>query len=561
MKAYPLSLYQVPMLALIAGVSLGLTPSATAQTVEFPDPAAVHLQEDSANTPMPVFEANANPKAGLNPQLISASAPPEQVGKWSQIIATCSPLQCVVPIFAALLPDGRVLFWDSVGPEPTESYHLHTSTRAAVWDPKTSPPNFKDVSLKNAHNLFCAGFAHLTDGQVFTAGGNKNSNLDGIKQTYIFNYYDDMWYRGPDMASERWYPSVATLPDGEHVIMGGGPSVPEVTQGSWKNIYGWPDSFRRLTNGKWGSHAREYPFVQTAPNGKVLYAGPKKRMALLSTENTGLWQTFGNRDAVYRYYGSYAMFNIGTVLVAGGGSAGALPKRSAVVINWNGPTPVASSTGNMNYRRRQHNLTLLPGGGVLATGGLSSKAGLVDLNAAVYYPEVWNPQTGTWKMLAPQAVARQYHSVALLLPDGRVMSGGGGVCGICKDKGYLRADMEIYYPPYLFKKDGSGALAARPLINWAPDEVDYGVPFNINVISQVSISKIALTKLPAVTHGQDMDQRYVPVSFSSIPLASGNLQVTVTPPASHSIAPPGHYMLWVIDSLGVPSKAQIVKIS
>ncbi|MGH8611644.1 MAG: galactose oxidase-like domain-containing protein, partial [Gammaproteobacteria bacterium] len=489
MKAHPLSPYQIPIFALLAGVSIfsGLTPSAMAQMVGFPDPAAVHAQEDLANRTMGDFEANADPQAGLNPEFsasVAAALDPGTVGKWSGIIGGLP----VVPIFVALLPDGRALMWDSVGDNPAESYTNHTFTRAAVWDPGTS--TFTNVNL-SGHNLFCAGFAHLTDGSLFVAGGNKDKQLNGIKQTHIFDYNNDTWYAGPNMASERWYPSVATLADGEHVVMGGGPSIPEVTQGDHT-------SFRKLTKAGWGSHAREYPFVQLAPNGKVLYAGPNNKMKFLGTQGTGTWQILGARDTRYRYYGSYAIFNANAAkwLVAGGGPSGAAPTNTAVVIDVSasGAPPVASSTGNMNYKRRQHNLTVLPDGTVLATGGLNSTAGLVDLNAAVYHAELWTPPpTGTWKILAPQAVARQYHSVALLLPDGRVMSGGGGVCGKCQQKGYLRKDIEIFSPPYLFKKDGTGLPADRPQIFSAPSDVHYGVPFTINVTQ--GINKIALTKL------------------------------------------------------------------
>jgi len=512
-----------------------------AQMVGFPGSPAAHAQSDLADTKMGDFEASANPNAGLNPQRnASASATPDQVGKWSGIKNV--PL---VPVFAALLPDGRVLFWDSAGGTAPEYHDDHTYTRAVVWDRKNS--SFKDVYV-SGHNIFCSGFAHLPNGDVFVAGGNKNSELDGINKTHIFDYSSDTWYAGPDMAYERWYPSVAARPNGEHVVMGGGPAVPEVTEGDHT-------SWRSLTSADWGSHRSLYPFVQTAPNGKVLYAGPKKKMALLFTKDTGSWQFFDHRDALYRFYASYAMYRVGKVLVAGGGPEGALPTNSAVVIDWNGATPVSSSTGNMNYGRRQFNLTLLPDGTVLATGGLSSTAGYVDLGAAVYNAESWDPKTGTWTTLAPQAVARQYHSVALLLPDGKVVSAGGGVCDVCQEQGYLRKDMEIFAPPYLFKKDGSGALADRPKITFAPSRVHYGNPFTISTDGK-TISNAAFIKLGAVTHGQDMDQRYVPLSF----VAQGSGTLLITPPANNKIAPPGHYMLFIIDDAGAPSKAWFVRI-
>ena len=120
----------------------------------------------------------------------------------------------------------------------------------------------------------------------------------------------------------------------------------------------------------------------------------------------------------------------------------------------------------MAFGRRQHNLTVLADGSVLATGGNSSGAGLVDLNAGVYPAEQWNPATGQWRTLAAMQITRQYHSTALLLPDGRVLSSGGGICGTCDQVGYLAKNAEIFSPPYLFQADGT--LAPRPAIDAAP---------------------------------------------------------------------------------------------
>jgi hypothetical protein len=209
----------------------------------------------------------------------------------------------------------------------------------------------------------------------------------------------------------------------------------------------------------------------------------------------------------------------------------------------------------MAFGRRQHNLTVLADGTVLATGGNSSGASLVDLNAGVYAGELWNPVTGTWKTLAAMQVTRQYHSTALLLPDGRVLSAGGGICGTCDSVGYLAKNAEIYSPPYLFAPDGSGNLAARPTIASAPDTVAYGAAFSVASPQAASIGKVALVRLGAVTHSNNMEQRYVPLSFTP-----GAGSITATAPANANIAPPGAYMLFVIDALGVPSVAKIVTV-
>ena len=149
----------------------------------------------------------------------------------------------------------------------------------------------------------------------------------------------------------------------------------------------------------------------------------------------------------------------------------------------------------MAFGRRQYNLTLLADGSVLATGGNSTGASLIDMNGGVYNAERWDPATGQWTTLSAQAVTRQYHSTALLLPDGRVLSSGGGICGTCDQVGYLAKNAEIFTPPYLFKKDGSGELAPRPEITGAPSTVSHGTSFEINTPNAASIRKVGLLRL------------------------------------------------------------------
>ena len=316
--------------------------------------------------------------------------------------------------------------------------------------------------MTTGFNIFCSGLAHLMDGTLFAAGGNKNSSLDGIRQTHVFNQSTNTWTRGADMALERWYPTVTPLSDGEMLITEGGPDVPEVRQ-----ING---TIRRLTTASLDQPL--YPWMDVAPDGRAFYSGPDNRMASLNPSGTGAWQMHGARDGVNRDYGSHAMYDIGKILVAGGGNSLA----SARTINLNGASPQVSTTGSMATGRRQHNLTVLADGTVLATGGNSSGAGLVDMNNGVYTAELWNPATGTWRTLASEQVTRQYHSTALLLPDGRVLSSGGGICGACDSQGYLAKNAQVFSPPYLFKKDGSGELAARPTITSAPGAVSYNAP-------------------------------------------------------------------------------------
>ncbi|HSD79942.1 MAG TPA: Ig-like domain-containing protein, partial [Solirubrobacteraceae bacterium] len=218
-----------------------------------------------------------------------------------------------------------------------------------------------------------------------------------------------------------------------------------------------------------------------------------------------------------------------------------------------GATPQVSPTAPMAFGRRQFNLTVLADGTVLATGGNSSGAGLVDLNAGVYAAELWSPATGQWRTLASESITRQYHSTALLLPDGRVLSSGGGICGTCDQVGYLAKNAQVFSPPYLFQADGT--LAPRPTIDAAPAATFYGASMDISTGNPASISRVALIRLGSVTHSNNMEQRYIPLTFTV-----GASSLTATAPANANIAPPGFYMLFIIDANGVPSVARMVSL-
>ena len=500
-----------------------------------------HIEEDSvAHTPALErrLERRTVAATAADADAVAAAVAddPGQVGEWGQVLDWP-----VVGVHAALLENGKVLAYDSIGDRATEADPVHDRTRATVWDPATGTHTRVDVNT--GFNVFCSGLAHLMDGSLFLAGGNKNAQLDGIAQTHVFNSNTNTWSLGPSMAFERWYPTVTPLRDGEMLIIEGGPDTPEVrrTDGSLRTLSGA------------SLNLPLYPWMHVSPDGRAFYAGPNQTMRSLDPAGQGSWQSFGPRDQLNRGYGSHALFDVGKMLVAGGASPAS---RDARVIDLNGATPQVSTTAPMESARRQHNLTVLADGSVLTTGGLSSSESLVDLNNGVYPAELWNPATGQWQTLAAMQVTRQYHSTALLLPDGRVLSSGGGLCGACDSRGYLAKNAEVFSPPYLFKKDGSGGLAPRPEITSAPSEIPYNAPFAVSVPNAASIGKVALIRLGAVTHSVNMEQRYIPLSFTR---GCGALRATA--PANPNIAPPGVYMLFVIGADGVPSVAKMVRVS
>ena len=524
------------IVALGLAAALGVPGAVLAHDVNTP---AGHEAEDTV-VHSAAFEAGANSGTSIRSawasQAIDAAvaADPGQAGEWGPVVNWP-----VVGIHVALLPNGKVLAWDSVGDAATETFPVHNFTRATIYDPITGTQT--PATVDQGYNIFCAGFAHLFDGSLFIAGGNKNAQLEGIVKTHLFNPVTNAWSLGPDMAAGRWYPSVTPLTNGEMLITEGGPDTPEVrkTDGTLRTL-----STAAL-------NLPLYPWMDVAPDGRVFYSGPDQTLRKLDTAGGGSWQSFGQRDGINRGYGSHAVYDIGKTLVAGGGSS----SKSALVIDTNGATPSVSATAPMAFGRRQHNLTLLADGSVLATGGNSTGASLIDMNGGVYNAERWDPATGQWTTLAAQAVTRQYHSTALLLPDGRVLSSGGGICGTCDQVGYLAKNAEVFTPPYLFKQDGSGQLAPRPEITGAPGTVSHGTSFQITTPNAASIQKVGLIRLGSQTHSVEMEQHYVPLTFTA-----GGGSLTATVPENVNTAVPGVYMLFIVDSSGVPSVARMVQL-
>ena len=196
----------------------------------------------------------------------------------------------------------------------------------------------------------------------------------------------------------------------------------------------------------------------------------------------------------------------------------------------------------MAYPRYLHNLTVLADGSVLAVGGATDLN--MTSNTGTLAPELWNPATETWQTMASMRDRRNYHSISLLLPDGRVLVAGGGRLPPAAD--FLTA--EIFSPPYLFK-------GPRPTIAAAPPVIPQIGTVIVDTPQALDIASVALIRLGSVTHTLDMDQRYLPLQFSA---EAGRL--LVSGPDNPALAPPGYYMLVIVDRQGVPSTASFVRV-
>ena len=434
-----------------------------------------------------------------------------------------------VAIHAALLPNRQIL-----------TYGRH-NRQPVLWNPST-PGTF--TSLPLPADFFCSGLTLLKGGRLFLAGGHAGVDNFGLKSAYQFDQGTRQWVRSPDMRNGRWYPTLTTLPNGNILAISGGDTaaalnrIPELFIGA---VAGWkalPGAARNVPY---------YPMMFAAPDGKVFMAGPEQNTAFLTTTGSGSWTAGPTRRFGYRDYGSGVMYDAGKILVVGGGT----PTATAEVIDLLG-TRVWDLVGSMSVARRQTNGTLLADGTVLVTGGTNASGfNNAPTSSAVLAAEQWDPAApGTWKKLASMSHNRLYHTTALLLPDARVLVAGSGepaASGLTDD---LTA--EIFSPPYLFK--GDGTPAARPVISTVAATLAYGTTFTVGTTSASQITKVMLVRLSAVTHAFDMNQRGVRLNFSA---GSGSL--TVTAPANNRLAPPGHYMLFIVNASGVPSVAKIVR--
>jgi hypothetical protein len=292
--------------------------------------------------------------------------------------------------------------------------------------------------------------------------------------------------------------------------------------------------------------------MYVAPNGKVFCAGPDAMTRYLDVSGTGSWSDvaatkFGFRGDVNNLQGATSvMYDDGKILIAGGGNVTTSTAR-AEVIDLNAARPAWREIPPMRYPRRNLSSTLLPDGKVLVTGGCSGGDGH-DPRYAVHAAEMWDPATETWAEMAPNpnGVPRMYHSTAVLLPDGRVLSGGGGCPGWLP--GEFHPNVEFYSPPYLFK-------GSRPAITNAPASVTYGARFNVKTPDAAGVTAVTWIRLSSQTHSFNQSQRMNRLFFTKT-----GKDLKVTAPTSRNLCPPGHYMLFLLNARGVPSVAKIIQI-
>lgn len=473
-----------------------------------------------------------------------------------------------------------------------------SGTQSRIWDPTnptqvSSPqvvPNWPPPET-DPPNLFCSGHTHMPDGRLLVAGGDRQAIIPpppcpqqlrfrGLPYTYIFDPDAEQWQiAGPEenphrMDDGRWYPTLTTLGEGQgygkilamsgfrreisgcNSVVNRDPEIydPSPASAGWSKIQNSPQAVQPFDDLYPGAHVIPYG----AYAGKIFYSMPMTQAWVFNPffsglPNGGYWQQTGQVRSTHRGAGNSVLLPLlpgissAKVLIIGGGN----PSTNTVeMIDLATGPPSWSLVAPMFFARAHCNSVILPNDQILVVGG--DQGG--GQNNPVYTAEVYDVATGVWSLLPVMNRPRLYHSVGILLPDGRVWVSGTEVY----DPFFEENNIELYSPGYLFEGE-------RPVILQAPETIYYGTDFGITV--SPGFTAIRLIRFGFTTHSTDMEQRSVGLTYGEC-VVNGGVSCSVQAPANANIAPPGLYMLFVLKPKSasisgqtmIPSEAKIVKL-
>lgn len=482
---------------------------------------------------------------------IDTTPPPTGGGVWSPTIDI--PL---VPVSAGLQHDtGKLLLWSSYAPNTFGKGGL---TQTATYDPTSGVVSQRTVT-NTEHDMFCEGLSADFEGRFIITGGSN------APKTSIYRPSIDAFEKAANLKTSRGYHAQTTLSDGRIFAIGGSWSggkgnkngeIYNTGTNTWSLLPGCPVAPMLTSDVEGVYRADNHGWLFAWKGGSVFQAGPSRAMNWYGTTGEGSRNTAGLRagdsDAMNGNAVLYDAVN-GKILALGGApnyqDSESTANAHVITIGNPGSIPTVAKVNSMAYRRAFSNSVVLPDGKVFVVGGASFAKPFND-GTAQFIPELWNPATLTFTAVAPLAIARTYHSVGILLADGTVFVGGGGLCGPCAGNHF---DAQVWSPPYLFT--GSGARATRPVINSiSVGAVKVGATFTVT--TNTAVKEFALIRYGTTTHTVNTDQRRMKIT----PTASG-LTYTLKVPADPGISLPGYWLVFALNDAGVPSVAKTIKVT
>ncbi len=541
----------------------------------------------------------------------AATGDPARVGSWEgalhPILADVDgngteEHRGVMGINAALLPGTGKVLWYSYPTQP-DTAQRYDEAFAVLWDPaegtgagafRTVPPPPDPQQGGRPANIWCSGISLLADGRVLVTGGNLNydtpyASYRGLQNVYTFDPRTERWQYHGRMRQGRWYPSQLLMPDGRTLILQGlteggvdqdNLDVELFDPGAPARDVGDPGpATTKIGDLPSWADGEYYPHPFWMPSGRGLIAGPDPRDSwfLLPPGGGGggrqaLGLGFSMQDAEdpaqHRSWGTGVLLPLGARATAGrvmqvGGAAGFTGNQRVATTTaevFDESTGRWSPVAPLNVQRGHHNTVLLPDGSMVTIGGgfgndegRTCASGLPNCRLWTAYEqhkqvEVWDPRTGAWTLGPAQLENRAYHSTALLLPDGSVVSAGDDING-----GNDRDAFELYRPAYFHRGDFE---RERPRITDAPGRVGYGQRLPVTS-PDGDVVRATLVAPGATTHAVDVSQRLVELPVSRRGDGAGWVVET---PANPDVAPPGSYMLFLVDAAGRPSRAAWVRL-
>jgi hypothetical protein len=484
---------------------------------------------------------------------ICAPDAPHIEGEWT----TLPYLMPINPISTTLLHNGKVLMVPGSENDAWNNSSGSDSYRYAIWDPAGTTLSSITVN-KMSYDVFCSGTAALPDGRALVVGGTSAYSFTGENRSSIFDPVTGSFLQSQSMADGRWYGTTTALGDGRIMVFSG------ISLSGGNNntveIYDLKNA-----GAGWTSPATApftpplFPRMMLLPNGKVFYNGYGDGTSSNSWifDPTPRTWTVSAPTTTNRGYGSAVILPLlapnytPKVMNFGGGG-----NSSTEIIDLSAASPKYTAGPNMSTGRTESNAVILPNGKVLVEGGSVTNE-IPDAPGRT--ADLYDPSTNTFSTGGTSSFSRLYHSTALLLPDATVASMGSNP----GDRGTYEPGIEIYRPPYLFKANDEPVTDRPTITSVSPGVIGYNSAFSVNYSSTLAIASAVLIRTGSSTHATDMEQRLIGLCGPSPqPACNGSSgTLTLTSPPNGNIAPPGYYMLFLLDSAGVPSIAQFIQLS